>query len=96
MILKSNEKTKIQKTTNNIFLFYGQNRSLKNELIQCLVKKDQTKINFEEIEILNKPELFYDEVFSKSFFDNSKLIIINRSSDKIHKIIEAFYQIFNN
>jgi len=88
MILKSNEKTKIQKTTNNIFLFYGQNRSLKNELIQCLVKKDQAKINFEEIEILNKPELFYDEVFSKSFFDNSKLIIINRSSDKIHKIIE--------
>jgi len=88
MILKSNEKTKIQKTTNNIFLFYGQNRSLKNELIQCLVKKDQAKINFEEIEILNKPELFYDEVFSKSFFDNSKLIIVNRSSDKIHKIIE--------
>jgi DNA polymerase-3 subunit delta len=88
MILRSNEKTKIQKTTNNIFLFYGQNRSLKNELIQCLVKKDQAKINFEEIEILNKPELFYDEVFSKSFFDNSKLIIINRSSDKIHKIIE--------
>ena len=88
MILKSNEKTKIQKTTNNIFLFYGQNRALKNELIKCLTKKDQAKIIYEEIEILNKPELFYDEIFSKSFFDTSKLIIINRSSDKIHKIIE--------
>ena len=88
MILKSNEKTKIQKTTNNIFLFYGQNRALKNELIKCLTKKDQAKIIYEEIEILNKPELFYDEIFSKSFFETSKLIIINRSSDKIHKIIE--------
>ena len=88
MILKSNEKTKIQKTTNNMFLFYGQNRALKNELIKCLTKKDQAKIIYEEIEILNKPELFYDEIFSKSFFDTSKLIIINRSSDKIHKIIE--------
>jgi len=88
MILKSNEKTKIQKTTNNIFLFYGQNRALKNELIKCFTKKDQAKIIYEEIEILNKPELFYDEIFSKSFFETSKLIIINRSSDKIHKIIE--------
>lgn len=88
MILKSNEKIKIQKTTNNIFLFYGQNRALKNELIKCLTKKDQAKIIYEEIEILNKPELFYDEIFSKSFFETSKLIIINRSSDKIHKIIE--------
>lgn len=88
MILKSNEKTKIQKTTNNIFLFYGQNRALKNELIKCLTKKDQAKIIYEEIDILNKPELFYDEIFSKSFFETSKLIIINRSSDKIHNIIE--------
>lgn len=88
MILKSNEKTKIQRTTNNIFLFYGQNRALKNELIKCLTKKDQAKIIYEEIDILNKPELFYDEIFSKSFFETSKLIIINRSSDKIHNIIE--------
>ena len=57
MILKSNEKTKIQKTTNNIFLFYGQNRALKNELIKCLTKKDEAKIIYEEIETVSYTHL---------------------------------------
>ena len=88
MILKSNDKIKIQATKHNIFLFYGQNEALKNELINFLKKKDETKINYDETEILNNPELLYNEVFSKSFFETSKLIIINRSSDKISTIIE--------
>ena len=88
MILKSYDKIKIQNPKYSIFLFYGQNRALKDELINNLLKKDQTKINYEEIEILNKPEIFYSEVFTKSFFETSKLIVISRSSDKIYKIIE--------
>lgn len=88
MILKSNDKIKIQATKHNIFLFYGQNEALKNDLINFLKKKDETKINYDETEILNNPELLYNEVFSKSFFETSKLIIINRSSDKISTIIE--------
>ena len=88
MILKSYDKIKIQNPKYSIFLFYGQNRALKDELINSLLKKDQTKINYEEIEILNKPEIFYSEVFTKSFFETSKLIVISRSSDKIYKIIE--------
>jgi len=88
VILKSYDKIKIQNPKYSIFLFYGQNRALKDELINSLLKKDQTKINYEEIEILNKPEIFYSEVFTKSFFETSKLIVISRSSDKIYKIIE--------
>ena len=69
MILKSYDKIKIQNPKYSIFLFYGQNRALKDELINNLLKKDQTKINYEEREILNKPEIFYSEVFTKSFFE---------------------------
>ena len=88
MILKSNDKIKIQATKHNIFLFYGQNEALKDDLINFLKKKDETKINYDETEILNNPELLYNEVFSKSFFETSKLIIINRTSNKISTIIE--------
>ena len=88
MILKSNDNLKLKETKHNIFLFHGQNEALKDDLINFLKKKDETKINYDETEILNNPELLYNEVFSKSFFETSKLIIINRSSDKISTIIE--------
>ncbi|MDC1365964.1 DNA polymerase III subunit delta, partial [Pelagibacteraceae bacterium] len=35
---------------------------------------------------------FYNSVFTKSFFDNEKLIVINRVSDKIREIIEELIE----
>ena len=43
---------------------------------------------YEEKEILENKWEFFDNILTKSFFDNEKLIIINRATDKIKEIIE--------
>ncbi len=90
MIVKYFElKKKLNKHV-NFYLLYGNNKGLIDETISLTLKPIFPKnvINYEENEILNKSETFYDSILNKSFFDNEKLIIIDRASDKILKIIE--------
>ena len=90
MIFKSFEINKINFNKNNFYLLYGENEGLKNEIIQkYFEQKYLKKINrYDEKEILENKEIFFDSILSKSFFDNKKLIIITRASDKIKIIIE--------
>ena len=90
MILKSFELKKIKLNNYKIYLFYGDNEGLKEENIKNLFeKKYQDKIHrYEENEILNNINIFFNSILTKSFFDNEKLIIINRATDKIRTIIE--------
>ena len=39
------------------------------------------------IDVFNK-DTFFNSVLTKSFFDNEKLIIINRTTDKIRVVVE--------
>ena len=90
MILKSFELTKIKLNNYKFYLFYGDNEGLKEENIKKLFEKNyQDKIHrYEEKEILDDINIFFNSVLTKSFFDNEKLIIINRATDKIRTIIE--------
>jgi len=90
MILKSFELTKIKPNNYKFYLFYGDNEGLKEENIKKLFEKNyQDKIHrYEEKEILDNINTFFNSVLTKSFFDNEKLIIINRTTDKIRTIIE--------
>ena len=90
MILKSFELTKIKLDNYKFYLFYGDNDGLKEENIKNLFEKNyQDKIHrYEEKEILDNINIFFNSVLTKSFFDNEKLIIINRATDKIRTIIE--------
>src|SRR5210317_2619130 len=45
-------------------------------------------INYEEKQILENSENIYNNIFSKSLFENKKIITINRTTDKLLKIIE--------
>ena len=94
MILKSFELNKLKLENYNFYLFYGDNEGLKEDTIKnFFVKKYQNKIHrYEEKEILDNIDDFYNNVFTKSFFDNEKLIIINRVSDKIREIIEELIE----
>ena len=94
MILKSFELDKLKLENYNFYLFYGDNEGLKEDTIKSFfVKKYQNKIHrYEEKEILDNIDDFYNNVFTKSFFDNEKLIIINRVSDKIREIIEELIE----
>ena len=62
---------------------------LKNEIIQNLKKNFKGNIeNYDETQILNNNELFYEKIFNQSLFEKEKIIIINRCSEKIYEIIE--------
>ena len=90
MIIKSFELNKIKLKNYKFYLFYGDNEGLKEETIQNLFEKNyQDKIHrYDEKEILGNLDNFFNSVLTKSFFDNEKLIIINRATDKIRTIIE--------
>jgi DNA polymerase III subunit delta len=90
MIVKSFELPKIKLKDYKFYLFYGDNEGLKEETIKNLFEEDyQDKIHrYEEKEILDNINIFFNSVLTKSFFDNKKLIIINRVTDKIRTIIE--------
>tara|TARA_B100001093_G_scaffold463637_1_gene479876 strand:- start:2368 stop:3348 length:981 start_codon:yes stop_codon:yes gene_type:complete len=89
MILKSYQLNKINYNNNNFVLFYGKNEGLKKEELEKI--KLQIKKNvfiYEEKQILENQNLFLEEILNKSLFDDSKIIIINRASDKLTPIIE--------
>jgi DNA polymerase III subunit delta len=94
MIIKSFELNKIDLRKNNFFLFYGENEGFKNQIIENTFKKDYQKKTFfyEESEILDNKNNFFDQILSRSFFENEKLIIINRSTDKITSVIEEILE----
>ena len=94
MILKSFELNKIKLNNYKFYLFYGDNDGLKEETIKNLFEKNyQDKIHrYEEKEILDNINNFFNSVLTKSFFDNEKLIIINRATDKIRTIIEELME----
>ena len=90
MIIKSFELNKVNILKYNFYLFYGENYGLKIELIEKHFK-DQFKdctYNYEESTILKDEKKFFDEVLSKSFFENKKLIKISGATNKIKDIIE--------
>ena len=94
MIIKSFELNKIDLKKNNFFLFYGENEGLKKEIIESNFKNNYPKKTFyyDESEVLNNKSNFFEEILSKSFFENEKLIIISRSTDKITSIIEEILE----
>ena len=87
MILRSFELNKISKDA--IFhLVYGSNEGLKTECINEILKRNNARVfNYDEIQIENQEESFYENILSGSLFESSKIILINRASDKIYNVI---------
>jgi DNA polymerase-3 subunit delta len=90
MIIKYFELKKKKLNENKFFLLYGNNKGLIDETIQETLKPILPKniFTYEEAEILKNIENFRDNLINKSFFENEKLIIIKRVSDKFFKVIE--------
>jgi DNA polymerase-3 subunit delta len=91
MIIKSFEINKINLDLNNLFLFYGKNNGFKNEFTKNIIKKKNNVFNYEEKDILDNKDNFIEELLTKSLFDDQKIIIIKRSTDKILNIIENIF-----
>ena len=73
-------------------MLYGKNEGIKKEIINKLAKNEQKILSYEESEILDKDN-FLESILNKSLFDERKIILIKRSTDKILKIIEKIYAI---
>ena len=94
MIIKSFEIDKIKLTKNNPILLYGSNQGHKNQVIKELfVKVFNGQISrLDESEILNNYEEFISSLINKSLFEDHKLIIVSRTSEKIIKLVNEILE----
>ena len=77
------------------FIYYMEKmKGFKNQIIKNqFEKKFQNNINrYDENEILNNKQNFFDNILIKSFFENEKLIIVSRCTDKIKNTIEEIIE----
>lgn len=97
MIIKNFELKKIA-FQNNIYLFHGDNTGFKEEILNEVFKKKflQNTFVYSEREILANPEKLNNQIQSKSFFENEKLLIINDASDKIKNEIDNIQEKITN
>ena len=91
MILKSFEINKINLNVTRLILFYGKNEGLKNEALEILIKDKNNISNYDEKEVLDNENNFIENILSKSLFEQNKIIVIKRATDKILKIIETLH-----
>jgi DNA polymerase-3 subunit delta len=71
------------------YLLYGKNEGLKADCINQILEKNNGKVfNYEEKQIKDEIESFYENILSNSLFESEKIIIINRASDKIFETIQ--------
>ncbi len=94
MIIKSFELNKLELNDYKFYLFYGDNEGSKEETIKNIFEQNYLdKIyRYEEKEILDNIDNFFNSILTRSFFDNEKLIIINRATDKIRETIEGLIE----
>jgi len=89
MIVKNYEIKKIINQNCDFYLFYGSNIGLIEITINELIKPNFSTNLFiyDEQNILNDQDKFIENIFNLSFFEQDKLIIINRATDKILNLI---------
>ena len=78
----------------NFYLFYGINEGSKNEKIGELLKdiNKNNIFNYEENQILNDVNSFLESVLNKSLFEEKKIIIVKRATNKILDIIKVLVE----
>jgi len=94
MIVKA-FKLNSKKIFDNLILFHGANDGYKNDVIDQIIIKDfhGDILKYDENEILTKPEELVSNLKNGSLFENQKIIIINRITDKIFNLISDIVSI---
>ncbi len=88
MIFKTFELIKIPDSA-IFYLLYGKNEGLKINCVNQILEKNNAKVfNYDEKQIKDEIESFYENILSDSLFEKNKIIIINRASDKIFETIQ--------
>ena len=74
----------------NYYLFYGENDGQKLDTIETNFKNftKENTYKYSEKELIADPQIFFEKLYSKSFFEKEKLIIISDVTDKILNLIK--------
>ena len=90
MIKKYFDLKNINLSNFNLFLFYGKNDGLQNEVINdTFTSNFKGSVNkYDETEFINNYETLASELLTSSLFEKEKIIIISRTSDKILKFVD--------
>ena len=91
MILKSYlVEENLQIIQNNMALFYGENKGQIYEIKKQItnINKPNKILKYNQDEILDNQDNFYNEIKNVSLFDNKKIFFIDNVSDKILNIVE--------
>tara|TARA_B100001248_G_scaffold260135_1_gene247602 strand:- start:144 stop:1136 length:993 start_codon:yes stop_codon:yes gene_type:complete len=91
MITKSYEINKINFDKIKLFLLYGKNEGLKDEITTFLIDNKSEILTYDEKEVLNNQNEFIENILTKSLFEPTKKVIIKRASDKILKVVEEVH-----
>jgi len=78
----------------NYYLFYGDNDGQKLDTIENNFKKftKENTYKYSEKDILGDSKIFLENLYSKSFFEKEKLIIISDVTDKILTLIQENFE----
>ena len=90
MIIKNFELKKLENTNINLILLYGENEGFKHEIINNFFTKnfDGEIKKYEEEEVFLNYNEFVSNLLNKSFFNDKKLLILSRTSEKILRLID--------
>ena len=94
MIFKSYELNKINFSNYKIVLFYGENKGLIKEAVDKILLQSNCKniFRYTENEILSNIEIFYNQVFTSSFFETKKILILSQITNKFEETINSILE----
>ena len=90
MIIKYFDLKKTNLDNYNLYLFYGNNDGLQNEvIIDNFTNNFKGSVNrYDENEFITNYEIVSSELLTSSVFEKEKIIIISKTSDKLLKFVE--------
>ena len=91
MIKKFNDLKRTDIENKNFFLTYGKNNGIQDEILHNYFIKGYSKnlLKYEEVEFIDNYDDIVEGLLTKSLFEENKLIIISRVTDRILKYFEA-------
>ena len=93
MILKNFELNEKNISKFKFFLIYGENEGLKKEITKKIKNQHIGKeISYEESQILKNTSEFLNEIKNKSLFEEKRIFLLERCSEKILEIVSEIYK----
>ena len=90
MLLKPYQLSNLKEDKFSFFLLYGQNEGQKNDTMYQILKSENNEnvYRYEEDELLNNYVNFISEISNKSFFEDKKIFVISRVTEKILALVK--------